>query len=116
MARRAVFRADKPRERRQRGRSRPHGGRGGVALNNEILACTGTSALNTAGELTIRHTAALISRCSLFVSNDSGLAHIAAAVRTPLIVLFGKTDVDRIAPRGENVNIPLIRTCSGNPG
>ena len=81
------------------------GGAGEVALNNEILACTGTSALNTAGELTIRHTAALISRCSLFVSNDSGLAHIAAAVRTPLIVLFGKTDVDRIAPRGENVNI-----------
>ena len=41
-----------------------------------------------------------------FISNDSGLAHIAAAVGTEVIVLFGKTDLWRIAPRGPGTPSP----------
>ena len=79
------------------------GGKQEAALNEEILTLSGNKALNTAGDLEIRHTAALIKKCRLFISNDSGLAHIAAAVQTPLIVLFGETDINRIAPRGDSV-------------
>ncbi|VAX38251.1 hypothetical protein MNBD_UNCLBAC01-2030 [hydrothermal vent metagenome] len=61
--------------------------------------------INAAGKLTIRETAAVIKRCCLFISNDSGPAHIAVAVDTPLIALFGNTETWRIAPRGRQVHI-----------
>ena len=39
----------------------------------------------------IQETAALISCCDVFVSNDSGLMHIAAAMKVPVIGIFGPT-------------------------
>jgi heptosyltransferase-2 len=39
----------------------------------------------------ITMTAALIARCGLFVSNDSGLMHLAAAVQAPVVGIFGPT-------------------------
>jgi ADP-heptose:LPS heptosyltransferase len=41
------------------------------------------------GALSIRGTAALLARCTLYVGNDSGLFHLAAAVGTPQVVIFG---------------------------
>lgn len=45
-------------------------------------------------------TAAIIHRCNLFISNDSGLMHVAAAVGVPTIGLFGPTDEALTGPRG----------------
>jgi ADP-heptose:LPS heptosyltransferase len=39
--------------------------------------------------MSLRQTAALIGKCSLHIGNDSGLAHIAAAMGTPQVTLFG---------------------------
>jgi ADP-heptose:LPS heptosyltransferase len=48
----------------------------------------------------------VVQRCGLFIANDSGIAHVAAAVKTPLIVLFGAaTEPARISPRGEQVHV-----------
>jgi len=44
-----------------------------------------------------------IASAALFVGNDSGIAHLAAAVGTPAVVLFGPTDPAIWAPRGERV-------------
>jgi heptosyltransferase-2 len=44
---------------------------------------------------------ALISRCRLFVTNDSGLMHVAAALGIPVIAIFGSTDPERTGPLGE---------------
>jgi ADP-heptose:LPS heptosyltransferase len=41
------------------------------------------------GKLSIRETAALLARCTLYLGNDSGLFHLAAAVGTPQVVIFG---------------------------
>jgi ADP-heptose:LPS heptosyltransferase len=41
---------------------------------------------------------ALASKASLFVGNDSGIAHIAAAVRTPSVVVFGSSNRDHWRP------------------
>jgi heptosyltransferase-2 len=45
-------------------------------------------------------TAAIIERSKLFISNDSGLMHLAASTGTPTFGLFGPTDEKHTAPRG----------------
>ena len=45
-------------------------------------------------------TAALISRCSVFLCNDSGLMHMAACMGVPTLALFGPTDEHRNGPAG----------------
>ena len=45
-------------------------------------------------------TAAIMKRCTLFISNDSGLMHIASAIDIPTIGLFGPTDERQTGPRG----------------
>jgi heptosyltransferase-2 len=47
--------------------------------------------INLAGALSLLVSAAVIKRCRLLVANDSGLMHIAEAVGTPLVALFGST-------------------------
>ncbi len=49
-------------------------------------------------ELDIGQVAALIERLALFIGNDSGLTHLAAAVRTPLVVVYGPTDWNVTCP------------------
>lgn len=44
------------------------------------------------GETTLRELLGLISRASLFITNDSGPMHMANALRVPLIAIFGPTD------------------------
>jgi heptosyltransferase-2 len=61
-------------------------------LINEI--CTGLTArvVNLAGRTDLRLLLALISICSVFLTNDSGPMHIADSLDIPLIALFGSTD------------------------
>jgi len=49
--------------------------------------------------------AAVLERCTLFVGNDSGITHMAAAVSTPTIALFGPASLPIWEPRGEHVSI-----------
>ena len=49
--------------------------------------------------------AAILKQCDLYVGNDSGITHLAAAVGTPVVALFGPTDHQVWAPRGKSVSI-----------
>ena len=49
----------------------------------------------------LRHLAALISVCDVYIGNDTGPMHIAAAVDTPVVALFGSTNHIRSGPYGE---------------
>lgn len=49
----------------------------------------------------IREVAAIISHLSLFITNDTGIMHVAAGVGTPTLSLFGPTDPKQWAPLGE---------------
>jgi heptosyltransferase-2 len=53
----------------------------------------------------LRQFAALVERCSLFLCNDSGPMHIAAALKVPTVAVFGPTDYVRWKPRNENAVI-----------
>jgi heptosyltransferase-2 len=56
--------------------------------------------LNLCGATTLGQAMALIKRCNIFVTNDSGLMHIAAALNTPLVAIFGPTDPNQTSPCG----------------
>src|SRR5205823_12547344 len=52
--------------------------------------------------LPLPHVVAAISICDLFIGNDSGLSHIAAAVGTPMIVLWGPVNLSMARPARES--------------
>jgi heptosyltransferase-2 len=54
--------------------------------------------INLVGKTTLKEAAALVQMCSLFVSDDSGLMHVAAALGTPVLGIFGCTDPVKNAP------------------
>ncbi len=59
-----------------------------------------SSLMNLAGRTSLRQLLALISECDVFLTNDSGPMHVACAVGTPLVALFGSTDPGLTGPRG----------------
>ena len=62
----------------------------------------------SAGRTTIRRMAALIERAGLFVGSDSGPMHIAGAVGTPTVGIFGPGMPEKTAPRGEGVRFEAV--------
>lgn len=60
-------------------------------LIQEICRGMPERAVNLAGMTKLRELVGLIEACDVFLTNDSGPMHIAAAVRTPLLALFGST-------------------------
>ncbi len=64
------------------------------------MADNSTAAINLAGALSLREMAALLSLCCMMVCHDSGPMHIAAAVNTPVIALFGPSRPIETAPCG----------------
>ncbi len=56
------------------------------------------SVANLAGRSSVRESAALLSRAAAFVGNDSGVAHLAASVGCPVVVLSGADDPKETSP------------------
>jgi heptosyltransferase-2 len=54
--------------------------------------------VNLAGHTSLEEAIALIGLCGMFVTNDSGLMHVAAALDVPLVCIFGPTGPGRTAP------------------
>jgi len=61
------------------------------ALGNRLIAAWGCG-VNAAGRLSVREAAAALSHCRLFVGNDTGTMHLAAAVNTPCVGIFAAVD------------------------
>ena len=61
--------------------------------------------IDLTGATTLAQAVALIARCHLFITNDSGLMHVAAALRVPLIAIFGSTDPEKTGPLGETSRV-----------
>ena len=70
-----------------------------AALTQAVAAQMQSPSLDLAGLTSLGALAALISNARLVVSNDTGVAHIAAAVQTPSVVLFLASDPNRWAPQ-----------------
>ena len=57
--------------------------------------------LDLSGRTTLPQLASLLRRAALLVTNDSGPMHLAVAVGTPVVALFGPTDPRKIGPYGQ---------------
>lgn len=94
-------------------------------LTEEVINLMKYHPINASGKTTIKQLAALISNCKLFIGNDTGPLHIAVAMKTPVVAIFGPDDPSRTGPYGkENIIIykglpcsPCIRhpTCKDYP-
>ncbi|MFH1485361.1 MAG: glycosyltransferase family 9 protein, partial [Chloroflexota bacterium] len=62
------------------------------ALAEEVARNVQPPPTNLAGKTTVRQLAAILKLCHLFVGNDSGVMHLAAAVGTPVVAIFGPSN------------------------
>jgi lipopolysaccharide heptosyltransferase II len=61
--------------------------------------------------VTVRQAAALMKKCSLFVSNDSGPMHMAAACGVPTVAIFGPTNPVWLRPWGVRHEVVRAETA-----
>jgi ADP-heptose:LPS heptosyltransferase len=86
------------------------GGRAVVALGPVEEERGGLEAVLSAGcavarDMSLAQLAAFISRADLYLGNDSGVTHMAAALGVPTVALFGPSDPQRWRPQGKRVSI-----------
>ena len=67
-------------------------------------------AIDLTGQLELPQAAACLARCALFIGNDSGLMHLAAAAGTPTVGLFGPTPSAEYGPSGPRARVAQSAT------
>lgn len=66
-----------------------------------VQDCAKNRLINLAGKTNLKEAIALIARCHLFISNDSGLMHVAGALGVPTVAVFGSTNPTTTSPVGD---------------
>jgi lipopolysaccharide heptosyltransferase II len=62
-----------------------------ISLAQSLIKNMRHPAINIAGKTSLSQLASILKRCRLFISNDSGPVHVACAVGTPVISIFGRS-------------------------
>ncbi|WP_300456962.1 lipopolysaccharide heptosyltransferase II [Desulfobacula sp.] len=86
------------------------GGPADTALGEYIAGRSNGACINIAGKTSLGQAFALIETCSLFITNDSGLMHAAAALNVNQVAVIGSTDYVATSPSNENsvmVRVPV---------
>src|SRR5207247_7538000 len=86
------------------------GGRDERPVGKQVMRAMQTAPIDLMGQTTLKELIALLRRARLLVTNDSGPMHLAAAVGTPVIALFGPTDLARTGPYGAGHTV--LRTAA----
>jgi len=68
------------------------------SISNDIARATGEPPLNLAGKTSLRELAAVLRICDFVLTNDTGPMHLAAAVGTPMVAIFGSTSPELTGP------------------
>jgi predicted lipopolysaccharide heptosyltransferase III len=71
-----------------------------IEIGQQIRQMAKSSPIIMAGRTTIKQFAAIVKKSALFVGSDSGAMHIASAVGTPVVALFGPSSPAEWGPRG----------------
>jgi heptosyltransferase-2 len=70
-------------------------------IAKEILQHMGERGIDLTGKTNLLQLAALLARCRLLITNDTGTMHVATAVQTPVVAIFGSTDPMTTGPWGD---------------
>lgn len=81
---------------------------------SKLINISKTSVINTSGKVNLKQLSALIKKCSLLITNDSAPLHIAVAVDTPTVSLFGPSRARAIVEENEK-HIPIQSTYPCSP-
>jgi len=98
------------------------GGRDDGWLIEKIALLMHTRPILAAGRLNLKQLAGVMERCQLFITNDSGPLHMAMAMKTPTVAIFGPTTIDMgFGPYGELFRVVekvglSCRPCSKHGG
>jgi len=96
------------------------GSTGDVAVSRAVVAASKQPPLDLTGETDLAQAAAILAEADLLISNDMGLAHIAPAVGTKTIVIFGPTnpvttrpfsDIATVVSAGVECSPCMLREC-----
>ncbi|QSN62843.1 glycosyltransferase family 9 protein [Caballeronia sp. M1242] len=93
------------------------GSAGEAAITASIANTPGVNAIDLTGKTSLGGLAALVARARLIVCNDTGLSHVAAAMRTKSVVIASGSDTQRWAPLDHErhrvlADYPPCRPCS----
>jgi len=88
------------------------GGPADVQLAESIVAHLSHDPLVAAGRTSLAQMAALLKQAVLLISVDTSAGHVAAAVGTPTVALFGPGDERIWAPQGEHVEVLTADNCT----
>jgi heptosyltransferase-2 len=95
------------------------GAKNELVISNEVVQKSELKPINLTGKTTIAEVTAILSVCDLLVANDTGPAHISAALGTKTLVIFGPTNPKTTQPwnseiiRREDVDCSpcMLRDC-----
>jgi heptosyltransferase III len=87
------------------------GGEADDKVVREFRARCGLGSLKTLLNATLTDLSQALNGCTIFAGHDTGVTHLAAAIGTPTVALFGPTDASVWAPLGEHVRV--IRSPDG---
>jgi heptosyltransferase-2 len=107
------------------------GGVGEEPLGEELQRQLGDTVVNAVGRATLRQTGAILKRCHLYVGNDAGPMHLAAAAGIPVVEIschppdgspwhvnspsrFGPWRVSRVVLRPETARDPCFEACTSH--
>jgi ADP-heptose:LPS heptosyltransferase len=82
-----------------------HEGPAELGLGRDLALTLDPSSCFLASHLTLKLLSSILICCRAFVGNDSGIAHMAAALGIPSLVLFGPTKPEHWAPLGDSVSV-----------
>ncbi|WP_298432749.1 glycosyltransferase family 9 protein [Geobacter sp.] len=101
------------------------GGGADRELADAVLSRISSPVVDLVGHTSLLQLGAMLRRCSVVVSGDTGPMHLATAVGTPVVALFGAADPDRTGPVGEGHlvlqarQVPCVpcrsRSCTRTP-
>ncbi|MGB7341945.1 MAG: WecB/TagA/CpsF family glycosyltransferase [Phototrophicaceae bacterium] len=85
----------------------------GTASDNaaEVVANMSHQPMNLSGKTTLTQLADILRSADLFIGTDSGVTHLAAAVRAPVLAIFGATNHEAWSPWSPNGQVTVLRSA-----
>ncbi len=83
------------------------GGKADIEIGDEIVSAAPNRVINLCGKTSIGESMSLLADCDLLIANDTGPVHMAAAVGTRTLVIFGSTRPDWTGPFGDGHRVVM---------